>query len=113
MATTTIDGTQWQVDEDGVVTSRVGRGEWLRPSRSELLAHDAQGPVWTWLRAQGVRRPSPSGSRGRDVSDAERQASGKRKLVAWLSEEESEALEKRRKGRSVRDTIGALILGRE
>jgi len=70
-----------------------------------------EGP-WPWLLEHGIRRPQPSGPSGPTVTDASRAASGMRRVNIWLSAEEAAALEQRRKGRSVRDTIGALLLGK-
>ncbi len=54
-----------------------------------------------------------SGPSGRSKTHAARQAEGLVRLVVWLSPEEDAALEAKRKGRSRRDTIRALLLGRQ
>lgn len=36
-------------------------------TRAQLLALPVDGPVWDWLRAQGMRRPHASGPRGDDA----------------------------------------------
>lgn len=66
-----VGGYPYRVSESGTVTRRE-RGVWRTLTRAELLALPRDGEVWTWLREQGVRRPSPSGPSGRTTPDDER-----------------------------------------
>lgn len=99
-----------RANPDGSVSWRdTGKSEW-RPASMQALArdYDADHVVWAWLRRHDITRPSPSGP---TQSAEARRASGRVRVEVWLTSEEHEALERRRRGRSVRDTIGALLLG--
>lgn len=104
------DGWRLRMRDNAVEAKAPDASRWSpSPLRGLARAYaSGQGP-WPWLLEHGVWRPSPS---GRSQTNAERSASGKRRVVVWLTAEEVEALERRRKGRSVRDTIGALLLAK-
>lgn len=55
-----VGGYPYRVD--GTTVSRRVRGAWVDLSRADLLALPRDGAVWEWLRAQGIKRPSPSGA---------------------------------------------------
>jgi hypothetical protein len=65
---------------DGKVESRErpshGRdarwSEWKARSKRSLLEYAVDSPVWAWLKAQGVKRPAPSGKSGRNPPRADR-----------------------------------------
>ena len=61
MAYAVLGGDPHRVSDIGTVT-RYAHGTWQALTRAELLALPRSGAVWKWLRAQGVRRPSPSGA---------------------------------------------------
>jgi hypothetical protein len=45
---------------------------WRSMTRAQLLALPVDGPEWEWLRAAGMRRPSPSGPSGPTTPAARR-----------------------------------------
>lgn len=65
-----VGGYPYRVD--GTTVSRRVRGSWADLTRAELLALPRDGAVWEWLRAQGIKRPSPSGKSGATLAESSR-----------------------------------------
>lgn len=78
------------------------------PLRKLARAYPSGEGPWPWLLERGVWRPTPSGGPTRPAR--ERAADGNRSVTVWLTAEEWEALQRKRRGRSLRDTIGAMCL---
>lgn len=84
-STTTGDGIEIRIHPDEGVQHRDGE-RWRKMTRRELLAYPKGGEVWAWLKEHGVRRPSPpSATRGITPTNEERRATGKARLLAWIS----------------------------
>ena len=90
MAVTRIDGVEWRVAQSGAVTRRSTGGRWEPVTRGALLEHAADSALWDWLREQGVRRPSPSGT---TVPETER--AGARVRLDETATGDADALAKR------------------
>ena len=74
MPVATIGSMQWRVTPQGGVTRREAdhaRYPWRAVTQAELRRLPVASDEWQWLRAQGVRRPSPSGPSG-VVAEADR-----------------------------------------
>ena len=99
---TTIQGEHWSLREGAVYR------DGTRVSRRELLALPRDGAVWTWLRAHGVRRPSPSGRSGPTPTDERR--TGQR-VTLRLAPEAAEALATlaRERGVSRSEVVASLV----
>jgi hypothetical protein len=73
-----IGAHHWKINERGwVLRGARGRTDVLadggkKVTNAELLALPDDGEVWMWLRSHGVRRPSPSGKSGTQLTDAQR-----------------------------------------
>lgn len=95
-ASATFDGFDYRVTAGGPERRPVN-ARLYRPMRPrDLLALPIDGPAWIWLRAQGVRRPSPPGGRATTTQTPEAERGKQQKLLRLTTEEVADLEERAR-----------------
>lgn len=102
---TSFDGVAYRIRDGRPEHRAAGQPRYSAMRPRDLLALSADSEAWLWLRARGVRRPSPSGSRSETATEDKRST---QQLLLRMLPAQIDAL--RERARSARQTVSAYVI---